>query len=291
MEKDTCLYPYVDLHAHLQFEDFDVDRDEILADMKKHNVIAINVSTTIQTSLDGIVLAEQHGEQVYATLGLHPVYAEEGDHSELLKNFTDVLERHVDNPKVVGIGECGMDFFRVKNSQSIQGSAVDVEKSEYPIQEKVFETQIQLAKQHDLPLMLHVRDSYQKTLTILSKNFNPSTIEYRGNAHFFVGSLEEAQAFLDLGFSISFTGVITFVPAYEELVRFVPLDRMFAETDSPYVSPKPHRGKRNTPIHVIEIYKKIAEIKQVPIEVVRETLYKNACKFWLKDRNIDSSIS
>jgi len=295
-DQDICPYPYVDLHSHLQFEDFDVDREDVLQEMKDNHVITINVGTTYDTSIAGLQLAETYPLSCYATVGLHPVYAEEATATNLEK-FEEILRLSQDNPRIVGIGECGMDFFRTKDIQKNADLVTNISQNEiisteptYEIQEKVFEHQIQMAKQYNLPLMLHVRDSYQKTLTILSKYFNPTQIEYRGNAHFFVGSIQEAQAFLDLGFSISFTGVITFVPAYEELVRFVPLERMFAETDSPYVSPVPHRGKRNNPVHVIEIYKKIAEIKGVSLETVRKTLYKNACKFWLKDRNIDSSL-
>lgn len=295
--ENTCPYPYIDLHSHLQFEDFNTDREMILKEMQEKNVITINVGTTIETSRAGLELATQYPERCYATVGLHPVYAEEGNNVSLTEFDALCTEQ-----KVVGIGECGMDFFRVKDSgidtkkvdihdENVENASMKYAEStegNYDIQEKVFEEQIQLAQEYSLPLMLHVRDSYQKTLSILSKYFKTGGVEYRGNAHFFVGSQEEAQAFLDLGFSISFTGVITFVPAYADLVRFVPLERMFAETDSPYVSPAPFRGKKNTPVHVIEIYKKIAEIKQVPLEVVRETLYRNACKYWLKDRNIDN---
>jgi TatD DNase family protein len=289
LQHDTCQYPYVDLHAHLQFDDFNQDRDVILQEMRDKNVIAIQIGTTVDTSVAGVSLASKNKDICYATIGLHPVYADEGGEQEITR-FSNTLIEHINTTQVVGIGECGMDFFRVEKREQGDTSLGET-NPDFSFQEKVFEHQIQMAKEHNLPLMLHVRDSYQKTLSILSKYFNSTKVEYRGNAHFFVGSIEEAQAFLDLGFSISFTGVITFVPAYEELVRYVPLERMFAETDSPYVSPVPYRGKKNTPIHVIEIYKKISEIKGVPLEVVRETLYKNACKFWLKDRNIDNPLS
>ncbi|MES2622828.1 MAG: TatD family hydrolase [Patescibacteria group bacterium] len=278
-QSSTQEFPYVDLHSHLQFEDFDVDREGIIAKMQEEGVITINVGTTLETSRLGVELAANYAETCYATVGLHPVYADEGKEEQGLEN----LIVHDTSGQIVGIGECGMDFFR--------GIKVEEDKfaesEDKVIQEKVFIDQIQLAIKHNLPLMLHVRDSYQKTLEILSKYFKAGELEYRGNAHFFVGTIEEARAFLNLGFSISFTGVITFVPAYEELVRFVPLERMFAETDSPYVSPVPFRGKRNNPVHVIEVYKKIAEIKNIPLEVVKETLYKNACKYWLKSRHID----
>lgn len=266
---------YVDLHSHLQFDDFNEDREEIIVRMEKEGVITVNVGTTIESSVAGLELAKKYPNVCYATVGLHPVYADEAKEEGELDNL---LERNINSVSLVGIGECGMDFFRSTQVEE-EKFADDIDMVQ---QEKVFEDQIKLAKKYNLPLMLHVRDSYQKTLSILSKYFNSGEVEYRGNAHFFVGSKEEAKAFLDLGFSISFTGVITFVPAYEELVRFVPLDRMFAETDSPYVSPVPHRGRRNNPVHVIDIYKKIAEIKQIPLEVVKDTLFKNACKHWLK---------
>ncbi len=272
---------YVDLHSHLQFEDFNEDREKVIAHMRDEGVVTINVGTTIETSVAGLELAKQYPDVCYATVGLHPVYVDEAEEeSDLEALISGNL-----SPQLVGIGECGMDFFRTKHVEEEKYTA-DIDKV---AQEKVFENQIELAQKYNLPLMLHVRDSYQKTLSILSKYFKKGEVEYRGNAHFFVGTTEEAQAFLDLGFSISFTGVITFVKAYEDLVRFVPLDRMFAETDSPYVSPVPHRGKRNTPVHVIDIYKKIAEIKQIPLEVVKETLYRNACKYWLKDRPVDNN--
>jgi TatD DNase family protein len=272
-------FPYVDLHSHMQFEDFDVDREKLIEEIREKNVITITVGTTLETSRAGIELAVLHPDRFYATVGVHPVYAEGGqDEGGLEGLITEDSGKHV-----VGIGECGMDFFRGAHVEEDK-FAESIDKA---VQEQVFEDQIKLALKHGLPLMLHVRDSYQKTLEILSKYFKSGELEYRGNAHFFVGTAEEAQAFLDLGFSVSFTGVITFVKAYEELVRFVPLERMFAETDSPYVSPVPYRGKRNTPVHVIEIYEKIAEIKNIPVEVVIETLYKNACKYWLKSRHLD----
>ena len=135
---------------------------------------------------------------------------------------------------------------------------------------------------YDIPLMLHVRDSYRETLEILQENFKGVVKEYKGNVHFFAGTIEEAKAFLDLGFSISFTGVITFVDSYRDLVKYVPIERMFAETDSPYVAPAPFRGKKNNPNYVIEVYKKIAEIKELDINEVIDTIYNNAKRHWIK---------
>lgn len=265
--------PYIDLHAHLNFKDFDEDRDLIISQMKEQNVVAVNVGTTFETSKQAIELAQQHPDTLWATIGTHPLHAQEDD-SEKLESFftTDFLVDH--QGFIVGIGECGLDYF--------EREGVVLTESDLLTQEKVFRKQIELSIAYKRPLMLHVRESYSKTLEILREYFNSTEVEYRGNAHFFVGTIEEAQAFLDLGFSISFTGVITFVDSYRKLVEYVPLERMFAETDSPYVSPAPFRGKRNNPVHVIEVYKKIAEIKGVPLEHVVDTFAANAKKHWLK---------
>ena len=230
--------PFVDLHSHLQFSDFDEDREIILANMKEQGVLAIIVGTTYETSLAGVELAEQYPEQLRAIVGVHPVYAGaydrdniEHDEKNIEMFFTDEHLRAY----VHGIGECGMDFFRGKEGLRRE-SDIESVFAEEELQEKIFQAQIDLAKKYNKPLMLHVRDSYQKTLDILSKNFNTDSAQYRGNAHFFVGSKDEAKAFLDLGFSISFTGVITFVEAYRELVEYVPLERMFAETEAKFIS-------------------------------------------------------
>ncbi|MEN9604365.1 MAG: hypothetical protein RJB39_50 [Candidatus Parcubacteria bacterium] len=261
------MNPYIDLHAHINFKDFDEDREQLLTEMKEKNVVAINIGTTHKTSVEGIVLAEKYPGQIFPIIGSHPVHANE--HEDNAK-----FEELAANPKVVGIGECGLDYF--------ERGDIKLTEEDLAMQEKVFRTQIAFSIKYKKPLMLHVREAYSKTLEILKEYFKPGEVEYRGNAHFFVGSKEEAQAFLDLGFSISFTGVITFVKAYEELVQAVPLDRMFAETDSPYVAPTPYRGQRNSPLYVIEIYKKIAEIKQVPLQEVIDTLATNARRYWLK---------
>lgn len=274
-ESSASQNPYIDLHAHMQFDDFDSDREVVIAEMREKNVKAINVGTTYETSKAGVELAAQYPDMFRATIGTHPVHATEGKKEEAKDEiFEDFFTNENSRDLVVGIGECGLDFFR-------RGEDAELSLDDLAVQEEIFQQQIDWAKKYKKPLMLHVRNSYSRTLEILTKNFNKDSGQYRGNAHFFVGTKDEAQAFLDLGFSVSFTGVITFVEAYRELVEFVPLERMFAETDSPYVSPVPFRGKKNTPVHVIEIYKKIAEIKGIPLETVIDTFFENAKKYWL----------
>jgi TatD DNase family protein len=151
-----------------------------------------------------------------------------------------------------------------------------------PLMKELFEAQIALAVEMDKPLMLHGRpspqsmDAYQDMLTVLRKAYETHGTTVRGNVHFFVGDRTIAESFFALGFTISFTGVITFTHDYDEVIKNAPLDRIMAETDAPYVSPAPYRGKRNEPIHVREVVKRIAEIRGEDEEIVRQALMANA---------------
>ena len=162
------------------------------------------------------------------------------------------------NPKVVGIGECGLDYYRL-DSDSIEK------------QKEAFIAQIELANEFNKPLMLHIRQAYQDALAILKEH-----TKVKGNIHFFAGSLEEAKAFIELGFTLSFTGVITFTHDYDEVIKNIPLEMIMSETDAPYVAPVPYRGKRNEPVYVSEVVKRIAEIKNLPESEVAEAIISNA---------------
>lgn len=264
--------PFVDLHCHLQFKDFDEDREVVLLEMKKNNVIAINVGVDEKSSSEGIALTKKYPGLLFSTIGLHPLYPEG------VYDIENYLKDETVNKYIGGIGECGLDYFRITD-ENIDEPDLDKVKD---FQKEIFIHQIKMSIKYDKPLMLHVRDSYTKTLEILKENFKGVMKEYKGNVHFFAGTIEEAKEFLDLGFSISFTGVVTFVKSYEDLIRFVPIEKMFAETDSPYVAPKPFRGQRNNPNHVREVYKKIADIKNMDINQVIDIFYENAKKHWLK---------
>jgi TatD DNase family protein len=170
------------------------------------------------------------------------------------------------HPKVVGIGECGLDYYRLSADSAAK-------------QKEAFIAQIDLANEAEKPLMLHIREAYGDALDILKTHANPPA-GGQGNAHFFAGTIEEARRFLDLGFTLSFTGAITFAKQYAELVEYVPLDMIQAETDCPFVAPVPYRGKRNEPAYVTEVVKKIAEIKKLPLEEVEKTLVENAKRVW-----------
>ncbi|MCB9819483.1 TatD family hydrolase [Candidatus Nomurabacteria bacterium] len=279
-------YKYIDTHAHLNINAFKEDAEAVILKCKEEGVMMINVGTQQDTSKRAVDLAEQY-DNCYAIVGLHPVhtsasYHDESELGENMKAFTsrgeefDVSYYHelAKNPKVVAIGECGLDYYRL-------------EKDTRAVQEKAFIEQIELANELGLPLMIHTRDAkgnsasaradagvgnvYDDTYEILKTH-----AKVRGNVHFYAGNYEQAKKFFDIGFSVSFTGVITFAKDYEEVVRHAPLDMIHGETDCPYVAPVPYRGQRCEPWMVKEVYKKIALIRGEDKEVVRVQLIENA---------------
>lgn len=274
---------YVDVHAHVQFKAYDTDRDEVIARALDAGTWMINVGTKLDTSAGAVHLAEKTPEGVYAIVGLHPIHTSESFHDKDEIGEEGVPFRSHEetfdvaayralavHPKVVAIGECGLDFFRPVGDRATYEAR----------QRQAFAAQIELAAELNKPLMIHCRDAYPETLAMLADARATHGERVRGNFHFFAGTLEQAQQILDLGFTMSFTGVITFAKEYEELVRFVPLDRMHIETDCPYVTPAPHRGKRNEPVYVNEVAKKIAAIKELDPEHVRRQLIQNARTFF-----------
>jgi TatD DNase family protein len=254
---------YIDTHCHLQFEQYAADREEIIAKMQEEGIAGIVVGTDEESSQKAILLAEKH-EHLYATVGFHPG-------NTMRKLFDDnafrALAKH---PKVVAIGECGLEYFHTK--------ANDEEKT---TQKELFKKHIALAVELDKPLMIHARpsagarDAYEDLIEILkeAKTRHPNL---RGNIHFFAGTLAEAEAFLALDFTISFTSVITFARNYDAVIRAIPLANILSETDAPFVAPANRRGERNDPLAVIEVVEQIAAIRGENHEFVRQTLLSNA---------------
>ncbi len=270
---------YIDIHSHVNFKAFDEDRDEVIGRALKNDTWVINVGTQIDTSRKAVEIAHQYEEGVYAIIGLHPIhtgasYHDEKELGEGGKEFTsrgEVFdkEKYIElcrDEKVIGIGECGLDYFRLEEES--------IEK-----QKKAFIEQIEVANEVGKPLMLHIRNNpedksrnaYSDALEIL-KQYS----KVKGDVHFFAGSVDDAQGFLDFGFTLSFTGVITFASSYDEVIKMTPLDMIMSETDAPYVTPAPHRGKRNEPIYVSEVVKKIAQIKGLSEAEVAEAIIANA---------------
>ncbi len=253
---------YIDAHGHLQFEQYDKDREEIIEQMHEQGIAGIVVGCALESSKKAVELAGQH-EHLYAAVGVHPT-----DTSERFD--TDDLLVLVTHQKVVAIGECGLDYFR----------PTLVDESEKSRQKDAFSRQIILAAERGLPLIIHARptkgtqDAYQDVIALLeeAKAMYP---DLHGDVHFFVGGITEAEAFIALGFTVSFTAVITFARDYDEVIRAVPLAGILAETDSPYVAPLTRRGQRNDPLAVVDVVAKIAEIRDEDPETVRTTLLAN----------------
>jgi TatD DNase family protein len=272
---------YIDTHAHLNLVQFDADRADAFAACAKDDVGVINIGTRKQTSALAVELANQY-EHAWAMVGIHPcsvIDVDPDDHGATAAepDFDyDFYKALALDPKTVGIGECGFDYFH---------NADDT----YQQQRAVFLEQIALANEVGKPLMLHLRNSpntggrnaYDDALEILK-----SEAKVPGNAHFYAGTTDQARAFFDIGYTISFTGVVTFkaskpgIQDYLDVVEYSPLDMIHAETDCPYVAPVPHRGQRCEPWMVQEVYKTIANIKEENAEKVREQLLKNATQLY-----------
>ena len=252
---------YIDIHSHFNLKQFEGDLDEAIKKMEEKGVATICVGTDLETSKRAVEIAEKY-DFIWATVGMHPTDTKDNFKVE---DFEE-LARH---PKVVAIGECGLDYFRT--------SKMEV----YDHQRENFLEQIRLAQIVKKPLMIHARpskgsmDAYIDALEIL-QGFDG----VKANFHFFVGNQAIAQRALDQGHTMSFDGPITFTEEYNEVLRAIPLESIMAETDSPYAAPEPHRGGRAEPWMVEFIYKKIAEIRGEDEEEVRIALNENASKFF-----------
>ncbi len=247
---------YIDIHCHLNLPEFDLDMADVISRAKQKEVGMIVVGVDKQSSEKAVKIAEKN-ENIWSVIGLHPA-----DNASEVFDY-DFYKNLALHPKVVGIGETGLDYFH--------GKAED-----RPRQVEVFEKQIALANEVKKPLMLHIRNglkegnAYADAIEILKKHS-----KVHGNVHFFAGSLQDAHEFIKLGFKLSFTGVLTFARNYDEIVKNIPLNMIMSETDAPYVAPIPYRGQRNEPSYVIEVIHKIAEIRGETVDKVGKTLLEN----------------
>lgn len=259
-----------DIHCHLDFPQFDKDREEVIKRALDGGIGMINVGTDYESSQKSIELAEKY-DGIFTTVGLHPHDAEINfDY----KKFLELAQ----NPKVVGIGECGLDY-KFRDTRNNNQTNINLQKS-------IFKQQIELALEVNKPLMIHCREAHDDLIKILSAYYFPLSARFNGNLHFFSGTREEAQQYFDLGFTISFAGPITFSNQYDEIIRKMPVDKIMTETDSPFAAPAPFRGKRNEPFYVREIARKIAKIKGLTYEKICEITAKNALQSFLKDVRI-----
>lgn len=251
----------IDTHAHLDFKEFDHDRDEVIKRALGSGVEKIiNVGCNLERSQNSIILAQKYNN-VYATIGVHPHDVKKYE----LGIMGQELKNKAKREKVVAIGECGLDYYRIESDQ---------DKAR---QKEFFKIHLEIAQKLNLPLIIHCRNAFDDLLTLVKAERQKSKI--RGVTHCFSGTLHYAREFLDLGFLISFTGSITYVRPQGELltvVREIPLDKMMIETDSPYLAPVPHRGERNEPAYVRFVVEKIAGIKGLDFKEVADQTSRNA---------------
>mgnify|MGYP006304754651 CR=1 FL=1 len=256
----------IDSHAHLNFEDFDAEWQQTIDYCQKNNIWMINVGSQFETSKRAIGIAEKYDKGVYASVALHPIHVD-GSSFHPEKFLPDEYKNLISSSKkVVAIGETGIDFFH--------------DDKNFSRQKEVLVQHINLAKENNLPIILHSRnskdgskDAYEEILKILKQeNFNHGVI------HCYGGNIKQALEFLNLGFFVGFTGVVTFKNAKElvEVVENLPLDSILVETDCPYLAPEPHRGEKNYPQYVKFVAEKIAKIKQIDYNEVKEQTAQNA---------------
>lgn len=251
---------FFDSHAHLDDEKFEGDRKELIEKLKEEKISYIlNPGADLESSKEAVKLAQTY-DFIYAAVGVHPHDAKDFN-QEVYREIKELAK----DEKVKAIGEIGLDYY--------------YDNSPREIQKDVFKSQIQLANECKLPIIIHNRDAHEDTYEILKENFNK---EYGGVLHSYSGSVEMAERFIELGLVLSISGPVTFKNAKKtvEVVEKISLDHLLIETDSPYLTPVPFRGKRNNPALVKYVAEKVAQIKEMKIEEVAEKTTNNAKKLF-----------
>ncbi|GLR25929.1 TatD family hydrolase [Limnobacter litoralis] len=238
---------FTDSHCHLDFEGLVENLPDILVRMQQANVSrALCISVQLEDFPNVLKLAEDH-DHLWATVGVHP------DYEDITEPTVERLVELAAHPKVIGIGETGLDYFRLKGDLTWQRNR--------------FRTHLRAANQLGMPVIVHTRNAGEDTLAILREE---NVMACGGVIHCFTESIDFARQALDMGMYISFSGIVSFKNAADlrEVARFVPMDRILIETDSPYLAPVPHRGKTNEPSFVPHVAQVIADERQMPLEEV-----------------------
>ena len=248
-----------DTHAHYDDERFDGDREALLAGMPEKNVgLIVNPGCDISSSRTAVALAESF-DFVYAAVGIHPENCEDFE-----PGMIDRLRQMAKNPRVVAIGEIGLDYYWAENPPR-------------ELQQEVLRRQLRLAEELGLPVIIHDRDAHGDTLEMV-REFP----QVRGVFHCFAGSVEMARELIKMGWMLSFNGAVTFKNAKKapEVIAAVPLEKLMIETDAPYLTPVPHRGERNDSSYVRLVAEKIAQIKGLTPEEVEKATWENGRRFF-----------
>ncbi len=288
-------YKYIDTHCHVHFQAYQEDMDAIVQRSLEAGVGMITVGTQSTTSKNGIDLAERYAG-VWCTIGLHPnhLHAQDFfDENELPSGVADDLKAgdgpaHIKtraerfdwdyyrelakHPKVVAIGELGLDYYRVPPGVDIEALKKD--------QKDQAREQLRFATEVDKPVVIHCRDAHADQAELLKEEINRGGLKRKGVIHCFTGTATEAEVYRELGFYVSFTGIVTFGKNVMAAAKEIPLEQILIETDSPYLTPAPYRGKRNEPRYVQYVAEKIAELKGLTVDEVARVTTANAKKLF-----------
>ncbi|OGZ19036.1 MAG: hypothetical protein A2175_01790 [Candidatus Nealsonbacteria bacterium RBG_13_42_11] len=268
-----------DTHAHLNFNAYKKDCEEVIKRTLDNKIWMINIGSQYETSQRAIEIAEKYKEGIYAAIGLHPIHLSEGifktriDEEEIAfetreENFDyEKYKELAKSPKVVAIGEIGLDYYYRPKTK------IKLEQFKER-QKEAFLKQIELAKELKLPIIFHCRMAHSDLISILNTEYNIQNNNLGGTIHCFTGNWEEAKKYLKMGFYLGFNGII-FKMNLEEVIEKTPLDKILIETDCPYLTPPPMEG-RNEPLYVKYVAEKIAKIKKINYEEVEEQTAKNA---------------
>jgi len=253
----------IDSHAHIDFPQFDDDRDAMLARARAAGVstiLAIGVGPGPEKLDAALPYAEAHN-WIYTTVGIHPHEAKEVTPAHL-----DTLAKLARHPKVIAFGEIGLDYYYDHSPRDVQA--------------RVFRQQMELAAAAKLPIIIHCRDAWDDCLRILDEAWKPTGLG--GILHCFTSTLEHARHGVDLGFMVSFTGNLTYPKAQDirEVAKALPLSNILLETDSPYLAPQPFRGKRNEPAYVLEVAKTLANVRNLDLQETAATTSENFRRFF-----------
>lgn len=238
---------FIDTHCHLFKEYFD-DIDNIINEARNNNVKCLICASTSIKDIEYVINLASKNKNIYACIGIHPEECHDN-----IKDFETILVNNLNNKKIIAIGEIGLDYYYGKETRDRQI--------------EIFKEQLSLASKYNYPVVIHSREATKDTIDIL-KNYN-----VKGVIHSFTGSLETANILLNMGFYFGVNGILTFKNTkIGEVIANIPLDRLLLETDSPYLTPEPFRGQKNSPKNILIIAKKLAEIKEIDVlEVMKKT--------------------
>ena len=271
----------IDTHSHINFNAYKNDAEEVIKRTLANDTWMINVGTQKDTSERSVKIAEKYSEGVYAAIGLHPLHLEEMHIDEEEIEFKtrqeefnyDFYKKLGESEKVAAIGEVGLDYYRLPENKP----AEEVKEK----QREVFSRQLDLAEDLGVPVIIHCREAHDDIKKILHEKYDGKKFSReRGVLHCFSGNLELANEYIELGFMVSFNGLITFNNSWDKVIPELPLEKIMIETDAPYLAPQPVRGERNEPVYVKYVAEEIAKARGLSFDEVAKATTENAIKFF-----------